>query len=74
MAGVARVLGWRPECYEQERHSNRKYFERSWSRPLEVQLADLRERRICGIRGRYRILGTIGERKEGITKADIDAP
>lgn len=71
---VARTLTWRPECVEQERRSERERYERHWSRPHEELLAELRENRICGIRGRYRLQGTEWERKRGITRADIDAP
>lgn len=71
---AARTLTWRPECAEQERCGEQERFERHWSRPYEQLLRELRERRICGIRGRYRLLGTEWERKRGITAADIDAP
>jgi hypothetical protein len=74
MWSVVRTLAWRPECIEQERRGERERYERHWSRPREELLADLRERRVCGIRGRYRLLGTEWERKRGITRADIDAP
>ncbi len=32
------------------------------------------ERRVCGVRGRYRLMYTVWEDKHGITEADIDAP
>ena len=32
------------------------------------------ERRVCGIRGRYRLMYTVWEHKHGITEANIDAP
>jgi hypothetical protein len=40
----------------------------------EAELAGLLERRVCGIRGRYRLLHSVWEKEHGISEADIDAP
>lgn len=74
MWGAVRSLGYRPEYVEQMGQSNRLSFERRWSRAHEELLAELRDSRICGIRGRYRLMQTVWEKKRGITEADIDAP
>ena len=65
---------WRPDAYEDHRTSDRRRFNEKWERPHDDLLADLRERRVCGIRGRYRLTGIWGEAESGITGADIDAP
>ena len=40
----------------------------------EQEMAPYLERRVCGIRGRYRLLGSQREAQCGLTQADIDAP
>jgi hypothetical protein len=71
---AVRALSYRPDAYEQERTSDRRRFDQSWQRPQEELLAELRERRVCGIRGRYRLSGMAWEEQQGVTEADIDAP
>jgi len=71
---AVRALSYRPDAYEAERTSDRRWFDRKWQRPLEELLAELREQRVEGIRGRYRLTGMDWEKQQGITAADIDAP
>jgi hypothetical protein len=40
----------------------------------DEELRPYLERRVCGIRGRYRLMYTVWEVQHGITEADIDAP
>ena len=75
MWGAVRAFSYRPDAYEQQRTSDRRWFDRDWQRPKEDLLAELRKGRVCAIRGRYRLTtGSQWEAKHGITAADIDAP
>lgn len=74
MWGAVRALSYRADVYEAQSTGARRRFEKRWALPEEELLADLRERRICGIRGRYRVLGSVWDVEHGITAADIDAP
>lgn len=74
MWGAVRALSYRPDAYEQERTSDRRWFDQKWQRPKEELLAELRKGRVCGIRGRYRLSGMPWEAQHGITAAEIDAP
>ena len=69
MWGAVRALSCGAEQYEKQRTSDRYWFERRWARPKEELLAELRHGRICGIRGRYRLLGSQWENEHGITES-----
>ena len=74
MWAAVRALTYRPDAYEAQRTIERRGFERKWERPQEELLAELREERVEGIRGRYRLTGMYWEEQQGLTAADIDAP
>jgi hypothetical protein len=71
-------LGWvgdhreRMRQHERERVAQKKSIMR-----FDLSAEEMKpylERRVCGIRGRYRLLQSVMEKKLGITVADIDAP
>lgn len=68
-AGQDLELVWRPQAVD-----HLGDIERRWQRPKEELLAELHKGRVCGIRGRYRVIKSMWEHEHGITEADIDAP
>ena len=76
--GAKTSLTWKGDHREQSRqHARAKVarYEALVRFDLSAQeMAPYLERRVCGIRGRYRLLGTVLEKRLGVTEADIDAP
>lgn len=78
LRGAETSLGWKGDHRERLRERDRAEVERCEALARfdldEEQMKSFLERRVCGIRGRYRLLGSVLEKRLGITEADIDAP
>ena len=78
LSGATVSLGWVGDHRERMRRQQRERVaqEKSVMR-FDLSAEEMKpylERRVCGIRGRYRLLQSVMEKKLGITAADIDAP
>ena len=74
MFGAVQTFVHRSDAYEPQRTSDRRWFGRDWQRSKEELVGELRKGRVCGNRGRYRLLRSQWEQRHGIMEADIDAP
>ena len=71
-------LGWVGDHRERMRQQQRERVTQKKSvMRFDLNAEEMKphlQRRVCGIRGRYRLLQTVMEKRLGITAADIDAP
>ena len=78
LRGAKTSLGWKGDHRERAREHDLAEVERRDALARfdlsEEEMKPFLERRVCGIRGRYRLLGSVLEKRLGITEADIDAP
>jgi hypothetical protein len=76
--GARTSLAWLGDNREQLRQGERAEVVRLEGLvPFDLSEQEMKpylERRVCGIRGRYRLMYTVWERRHGITEANIDAP
>ena len=75
---AATSLGWVGDHRERMRQQQREHVAcKAGLLRLDLserEMAPYLERRVCGIRGRYRLLGSVLEKRLGITARDINAP
>lgn len=78
LRGATISIGWVGDHRERMRQQQREHVARKSGLLRldlsEQEMAPYLERRVCGIRGRYRLLHSALEKELGITTADIDAP
>jgi hypothetical protein len=71
-------LGWVGDHRERMRqHERERVAQKKSVMRFDLTAEEMRpylERRVCGIRGRYRVLGSVLDKQLGITEADVDAP
>lgn len=78
LSGAAISLGWVGDHRERMRQQQREQVtQKKSAMRFDLSAEEMKpylQRRVCGIRGRYRLLQSVMEKKLGITAADIDAP
>jgi hypothetical protein len=78
LSGATISLGWVGDHRERMRQQQRERVAQKKSvMRFNLSAEEMKpylERRACGIRGRYRLLGSVLEKRLGVTARDIDAP